>query len=50
MINSTYAPPNNSDPYACNTADLEDGYTFKILDINIFKIPEDHYGIISMIA
>ena len=35
MLKSNYIPPDNSDPYACNTYDLADGYIFKILDLNI---------------
>ena len=34
-IKNSYVPPDKSDPYACNTANLEDGYICKILYINI---------------
>ena len=35
MLKSEYVPPDNSDPYACNTSALADGYIFNIIDINI---------------
>ena len=34
IVKSSYVPPDESYPYACNTSDLIDNYIFKILDFN----------------
>ena len=35
ILKSDNIPPDNSNPYVCNTSNLADGYILKILDLNI---------------